>query len=497
MFRPASVLIVTLALFGAMPAAGESSSLGAWLERDVVPQLADVLVKHPRFKGETIRLATFRDGRPSLASTELTDAIQRKIRQELIAHQGVRIATDELAQCRTSIASYVLGVEVMRSNNQSHRVDIAVLDTNESVWVGGVSYTWRGRLSRTEKASQQKRSQRAAPGSFDRPLELNQIDQVVESLLAQIQCRTVHLGSVYIATADHALLASLRSRLIDALQLRSLVEVSFDEADADARLMLALEPVDAVHRLVLKTVNAEDRAFERASLFVRAPEAISRTIPSPDLVATNEAAIETSANGATPEPPPSPASTPAAPDVEAPTTPVESRPVELVGQTPSSNTFAFAGQDGGYQNVDVHDPYFDRPDAPVEPIGELRESGTCRGSSGRRCTALELEVFESIRVLTFHTRNGAVRTSCDRRHASLSRKTREYEIQSGPGTRMSFYALATKSAAIAREVRNFIRNAPGSCRGTTEPGHWLARFDDFLISNDDAIFWRQVDIETK
>ncbi len=492
MFRPASVLIVTMTLFGAAPAAGDSASLGAWLERDVVPELADVLVKHPRFKGETIRLATFRDGRPSLVSTALTDAIQRKLRQELIAHQGVRIASDELPQCRTPGTSYVLGVEVMRSNNQSHRVDIAVLDTNESVWVGGVSYTWRGRLSRTEKASFQNRSHRATPGSFDRPVELNQIDQVVESLLAQIQCRTVHLGNVYIATADHALLAGLRSRLIDALRLRSLVEVSYDEADADARLMLALEPVDDRHRLVLKTVDADDRAFERASLFVRAPEAISRAIPSPDLLATNQPALagESAVDTQAPAPP---ATANEIPVVEASTPSFEhgSQPAPR-----STNTASFSGQDGGYATADLHDPYFDQPDVP-EPIGALRESGTCRGTSGRHCTALELEVFESVRVLTFHTRKGAVRTSCDKRHASLSRRTRDYEIQSATGTRMSFYALATKSASIAREIRNFIRNAPGSCRATTEPGRWLARFDSFLSTNEDAIFWRQVDIETK
>ena len=492
MFRPASVLIVPLALFGALQAAGDSASLGAWLERDVVPKLADVLVNHPRFKGETIRLATFRDGRPSLASTELSDAIQRKLRQELIAHQGVRITSDELPQCRTSSASYVLGVEVMRSNNQNHRVDIAVLDTSESVWVGGVSYTWRGRLSRGEKASLQNRSHRAALGSFDRPLELNQIDHVVESLLAQIRCRTVHLGSVYIATADHALLASLRSRLIDALQLRSLVEVSFDEADADARLMLALEPVDDRHRLVLKTVNAEDRAFERASLFVRAPEAISRALPSPDLVATNEPDAAGESTVETPAPPPrTTAYEPPVVEANAPSFEHSSRPVPR-----STNTFSFSGHDGGYETADLHDPYFDQPDVP-EPIGALRESGTCRGTSGRHCTALELEVFESVRVMTFHTRRGAVRSSCDKRHASLSRRSREYEIQSAPGTRMSFYALATQSAAIAREIGNFIRNAPGSCRGAAEPGRWLAQFDGFLTSNEDAIFWRQVDIETK
>ena len=499
MSRRTRFLIIALSLLSTGSSFANSDSLGTWLEDDVVPNLAEVLTQHPRFKGETIRLATFRDGRPSLATTGLADAVQRKLRRELIAHQGVRIASNDRPHCRGQGAAYVLGVEVMRSTSPNHRVDIAVLDTNDAVWVGGVSYSWRGRLSTKEKESYDRRHRQTTPGSFDQPLDLDTSEAVVDALLAQVQCQTVHLGSVYIAPVDDAALASVRSRLIDKLTVRSLVEVSYDETDADARLMLALEPLVDRHRLVLKTVDDADRAFERASLYVRASPLTARNRrPGPTIenrvpledhgpagYADQSGTVDHGDDAQTEV-----ADTRrrhADDDAEPPRSPRGSR-------RPDSGLAAgaFAWTDGGF---DTDAPYDVMP--PLhEPIGELRKNGTCRGRSGRRCTALELEVHESVRVLTFHTVGGTVRTDCDVRRPRLGRNDREYQIESLPGTNLSFYALATRSARIARDLNEFIRRAPGSCQTQDAPGRWLARFDEYLTTHDESIFWRQVDIAT-
>ena len=225
-----------------------------------------------------------------------------------------------------------------------------------------------------------------------------------------------------------------------------------------------------------------------AGLYVRAPKAMELAEPSPQLVdggGNREAASE--AVDKPMEPMPQEAIE------QATAVETEHDSLARTRPAPSDQTGNFAFAD--FETVETEPPYRYRYDPVDEPIGKLREKGICRGRSGRRCSAIKLDVHESVRVLTFHTRDGALRGSCDTRHAPLSRRPREYEVQSLPGTRLSFYAVATRSASIARELANFIRHAPGSCRATNRPARWLARFDDFLSANEEAIYWRQIDIE--
>ena len=149
------VWLLALWLPFALPAQAASSADGVvsgnlerWLDAEVLPPLTELLSKHPRFKGETIRVAGLTNGRPNQTSDQLTQALASALTHGLLKTSGVRIAWQEepLAPCALPRRlPYLLGIEVNRKGNRDYEVTVAMIDVEESVWVAGANYSFDGR----------------------------------------------------------------------------------------------------------------------------------------------------------------------------------------------------------------------------------------------------------------------------------------------------------------------------------------------------------------
>lgn len=221
------LLLLCLAL--PLPVVADSglltSTLGRWLDTQVLPELTLMLGEHPRFKGETIRLVSLDGGRPTDRSSRLHQAVQAHVTQRLLKNPGVRIALPDQAERSCAVTEqvvYLLGVEIERDGSGYHKLNIGMIDVAESVWVSGVNHTWRGRLTATETAALAQEVASAPAGTVDNPLPVGSSRQIAESMHRHLRCAHPEGldGPVYLAPAAepelNRVLASLRSELATA-----------------------------------------------------------------------------------------------------------------------------------------------------------------------------------------------------------------------------------------------------------------------------------------
>lgn len=155
----AALVLLLFTLF-ALPARADSGllngSLGRWLDTEVLPELGRTLGEHPRFKGETIKLVSLTAGQPTDRASRLHEAVEAHLTQRLLEVSGVRIAWSDQPQKHCGVVeqpAYLLGVAIETDGSYYHKLNIRMIDVSESVWVSGVSHSWRGRLTATESAA--------------------------------------------------------------------------------------------------------------------------------------------------------------------------------------------------------------------------------------------------------------------------------------------------------------------------------------------------------
>ena len=86
------LLLVALLLPLAVQGAVLDSSLGRWLDADAGPELAEVLSKHPRFKGEKLQFTVLDAGKPTPNGNELALAVEQRLTTHLLKRPGVMLA---------------------------------------------------------------------------------------------------------------------------------------------------------------------------------------------------------------------------------------------------------------------------------------------------------------------------------------------------------------------------------------------------------------------
>lgn len=193
-------------------------SLGTWIAQDVSPKLSELLTRHPRFKGEPIKIMAMSDGLPIAINDKLTDKIREQLTQDLLSSTEVKIVFDDINRCRPIKVNTILGIEVQKHNSGNHRVLLAMVDTEEGIWLNGTNISWNGKLTSSQRRAFKSRVQHPAATSI---LASYQTSEIAESLYAQLQCNEEIVPPVFFEPASdnssQAVLRSLREKVSKTL----------------------------------------------------------------------------------------------------------------------------------------------------------------------------------------------------------------------------------------------------------------------------------------
>ena len=457
------VLLATFssgAVFAATSADGVvSGGLERWLNTEVLPPLKNLLSNHPRFKGETIRVAGLTDGRPHQVSDELTQAVASALTHGLLKEDGVRIAWREASASPCALPRalpYLLGIEVSRKGSRSFQVTVAMIDVDESVWVSGASYRYDGRLSAAQARAVKKPITTAAVGTVSSPAPLADHPAITAALAAQIGCRGIE-GEVFIKSPEQAVLAPIVANLQQRIARRASLDVVTDLKSADWVLQLQLKRVvGAGHELValLSANETEDASGASSEAETsRAQQRLAALFVEPTPAQLAQFAPVT----ASPR-------TPSEPSVARPSLPAAQTAVELIKSVKRS-----------------------RPDA----------GGRCRTRRGR-CVEVEVELNRPAYLVLFHT--AADNTSADRLGAvSVERCERAFVDPKSGKTRYrvttqsreaGIYVLATPHFAVAQQLQHQLAAGDANCQAVGGDASWLSATRELLDTVADRVDWQ-------
>lgn len=276
MFRTTSVLLLVLCSSHSWAERTLlSGELGLWLTQTAIPELTETLARHPKFSGEPIRIAAVDGSQTSTRSTVLADAIRQQL-----THAVLRMGKNDVANNHDPALCnkvpqpvyYLVGIQIEPVSRSKHRVNLAVLDLENSMWVSGISLTWQGRLLSSELAALAAQLQNAPAGSVDNPLQLNEPVALTNALYAQLQCRLPRDldGSLSSTTPQQQALQLVLHDVQDRLAL-SAQAVTRDTEQASWLLHAELQPVASGLQLLsvsLRHKEATTPGQRLASLYI-------------------------------------------------------------------------------------------------------------------------------------------------------------------------------------------------------------------------------------
>lgn len=203
MARQRLLAVVALLAAGLAPPAAAADGLEDWLESKAIPHLEDYFGRHPRLEGETFVVRAVDDGRVVAEMDGLSAYLRERIIEalEVLPDTGLLRprgpspwdsgrSLDALACSRADEAGVRLGVDVRPvPDGESARVLIRAVDTADDTPIEGVTQSWRGRLSASERRRlEQVRTDRSLIGSRSLPFEADQVDLLAARLATDIGC---------------------------------------------------------------------------------------------------------------------------------------------------------------------------------------------------------------------------------------------------------------------------------------------------------------------
>ena len=439
-----------------------AGSLERWLQTEVLPPLAEVLSNHPRFKGETIRVANLTAGRPHPVSDQLTEALASELTHGLLRASSVRIAWQEQASTGCTLPRdlpYLLGVEVSRKGARGYQVSLAMIDVEESVWIAGASYRYEGRLTAAQHKAINTPVKTAAAGSVTSPLRLGSHELIAGQLANQIQCRGID-GDLFIETQGHSVFAPIVVEMQRQLARRASFTLVNEATDADWVMHLALRQIDgAGHELVAVLASGHDadvNSQQRLAAVFVTPTAgeIAQLNPAAD--SSKPAATSNLAN-------PNPSNTPTAAAPSVVDTPEQDVPV--------------AGYISSLKKV--------RP----EPDSRCRKRRN-------QCIEVEVELKQPSYLVLFHTTHdglaGHISVGGCGREASLAEPgVKRYRV-GVINDQASVYVVATPDLQVAQQLHRQLAAGDRKCGGQqTAPG-WLATTRQLLDDFSPRLDWQVV-----
>lgn len=295
-----------LTLFSASAAAADNGSggtsgalfagdLGRWLEREAIPELVTLVGRHPRFRGEQIRVVTMAGGRPTLAGSGLSHALRDRLTHQLTRVKGVQIAWQNPAgHCGVPRTSpYLLGVEIVSESRANSLVTIAIVDVEEGVWVSGGYLQWRGVLTPSERRALSQQRTAAPEGTIDSPLPSRQRQQIATVLLTNIECslRGGLDGGVRVVAGDESdsLVNALTADIREALTRSATVSVvnepgaSNQSRGTEAEWTLELASSNDGGGAVVATLHSAAASQRLGAVYIQRPQSARLAAGTPQI----------------------------------------------------------------------------------------------------------------------------------------------------------------------------------------------------------------------
>ncbi len=444
----AGILALILLAFLASPAQADSGllngSLGRWLDTEVLPELGRTLGEHPRFKGETIKLVSLTAGQPTDRASRLHEAVEAHLTQRLLKKSGVRIAWSDQPQKHCGVAeqaAYLLGVAIEPDGSYYHKLNLRMIDVTESVWVSGVSHSWRGRLTATETAALSQAVTTAAAGSVDSPLPVRSSREIAETMHRHLRCAHPQGldGPVYLAQGEDPDLNRILASLATELSTTPIAALTNREAAAEWVLSLKSAPAgtgNQVQQLGL-LLTEQDREVTQQVATVYVSGGSRRTRYPAERIAQSD----------------------------HPTTP----PYLSGGQLLTAMRLHPAASEGVCDS---------------------------RKARGNQCAEVGFELLTSayLFVLSSYNRN-LTSTSCDSSLKEATAGERRFRVRVPPSVGAlpdaGVYAIAVSDRTAAKALSRHIRT--GVCsRPLARTDTWLKELDTLLATHPDHIQWRAI-----
>jgi len=437
-----------------------TGGLERWLNTDVLPPLKKLLSNHPRFKGETIRVAGLTDGRPHQVSDELTQAVASALTHGLLKEDGVRIAWRETSASPCALPRalpYLLGIEVSRKGSRSFQVTVSMIDVDESVWVAGASYRYDGRLSTAQTGAVNRPITTAAVGSVSSPAPLVDHAVITAALAAQIGCRGIE-GEVFIRVPQQAALAPIVANLQQQVARRASLDVVTDQKSADWVLQLQLKRVvGAGHELVALMSANETQGAAAADGDAPAQQRLAALFVEPTAAQLAQFA-------------------PATKSPQKPSVPSDARQSIAGAQT------------------------------AVELIKSVKRSRPDAGSKCRtrrgRCVEVEVELNRPAYLVLFHTAADSIRAGrssgvsvgrCERAFVDPKSGRTRYRVTTQT-REAGIYVIATPQLSVAQQLQRQLAAGDANCQAVGGDSSWLSATRQLLDAVADRIDWQVVRI---
>jgi hypothetical protein len=442
------ILALILLVLIAAPAHADSGllngSLGRWLDTEVLPELGRSLGEHPRFKGETIKLVSLTAGQPSDRASRLHEAVEAHLTQRLLKTSGVRIAWSDQPQKHCGVVeqpAYLLGVAIEPDGSYYHKLNIRMIDVTESVWVSGVSHSWRGRLTATESAALSQAVTTAAAGSVDSPLPVRSSREIATTMHRHLRCAHPQGldGAVFLAQGEDPELNRILASLSMELATTPIAALTHEEESASWVLSLKSAPAGTGNQVqqlgLLLTEQDREITQQVATVYV---SGTSRRTPYP---------------------------------------------VERIAQPayPSTSPYLPSGQ-----LISTLQLY------------PAADEGVCdsRKARGNQCAEVGFELLTPayLFVLSSYNRNLSS-TSCESSLKEATAGERRFRVRVPPSVSdlpdAGVYAIAVSDRNAAKALSRHIRT--GVCsRPLARTDTWLSELDTLLATHPDHIQWRAI-----
>ena len=303
------LIVATLLVAQAIPAVAQSreKDLDQWLDRDLIPYVQQQLLKHPRFKSETVMFVVLDENAPASASNALALSLRDRLLAAAVATPGVSVGwqqgrsgtslESQPHDCQHDDVHYYIGIELTQKLDGTYAVDARALDLEDRNWVTGFGKRWQGRLGTTQRqAMRQTRIDETFLGARDVPFTVAQTDLLAAQLAHKLSC------TLKKRVAEDYVVAS---RLIepDAPQLRGTVELisnnlanrqaltfSHDTDKANASLSGKAHQIDgSLYQYWITVIPEDDKAdisALSASAYIVLPPAGSAITDTPKVATT-------------------------------------------------------------------------------------------------------------------------------------------------------------------------------------------------------------------
>lgn len=439
-------LLICAGLLSTSLAAADSGllngNLGRWIETQAAPELAESLANHPRFRGETVRVVSMRDGRPLDRGSRLHQAVEQHLTQRLLQYPGVRIAWSDTEQpCGTpQPVAYLLGVELERDGSQQHKVNIGLVDVSESVWVSGVSLSWAGRLSAAERSAFGRNLETPPRGTIDSPIPVTDSARIAGLMQQHLRCALPEGldGPLYLAPTDPGAVAQISGQLSSNLSRTPFAAVTRSPDQADWVLSVQVDRSGGrIHQLQLLLEDGERQITQQvAAVYVVGLDA--------------------------------------SPPAEPP------RRIDQVAQPDTAPAALLSAM----------------------RFTDSEDSGICdrRRARANTCVEVSFELLQPAYLFVFSSRDRALTgLSCERwREQSRSGELR-YRLRVPPALRddapgSAVYAIAVSSRTVAKDIERHLRSVGGMC-GSSGPRvlhSWLSRLDELITEQTGQVEWRAI-----